>query len=380
MAHNTLLANLSLMARLPAMEHLPQTEHLPAIAQQSAMVQLHGLAQRSTIEEVEWSSARVASCRLFIKRDDLLHHAVSGNKLFKLFHHLHQAKNTAARGLISFGGAYSNHLYALARVAKALKLPSLGIIRGEEAACDNPTLHKLQGCGMHLVRLSREQYRRKMDPLFLAEIKTCYEDFYLIPEGGAGVLGAQGFADYADAVTAQLEKQNLHIDSVWLPAGTGTSVAGLAARWHNVHAVGALALQDPSAYKREIHSWTDKLCGARPIHPVKWHGFDGRFGRITASIIDICRSFYDQTGVLLDPIYGGKVLLALQKAFDQGLHNQHILLIHTGGNQGWRGVIERSPLVPPVICDALTQYFQDVPSFRLNDADLTLGIAANADN
>ncbi|HMW72516.1 MAG TPA: pyridoxal-phosphate dependent enzyme, partial [Cellvibrionaceae bacterium] len=285
----------------------------------------------------------------------------------------------AARGVISFGGAYSNHLYALARVAKALNLPAVAIIRAGDADLNNPTLSELRAQGMQLLPISREQYRRKMEPAFSAELTTRYADFYLIPEGGAGVLGAQGFADYAEAVSAQLRAQDITPDSVWLPAGTGTSVAGLASRWHNVQAVGALAITDPKPYTQAVEAWTQQLTGSAGVHRVNWHGFDRPFGKIPASILDVCREFWCETGVLFDPIYGGKVLLALQKAFAQGLRNQQILILHTGGNQGWRGVLNR-PQADAHLQDALNQYFQDTASFMLHDADLTLGIAANAVN
>jgi len=341
---------------------------------------LHALAQLAPIQPVAWPCAQAANCRLWIKRDDLLHPAVSGNKLFKLFHHLQQAKKSAARGLISFGGAYSNHLYALARVAKALNMPALAIIRGEEVDLDNPTLRELHALRMHLVPISREQYRRKLEPAFMAELTERYAHYYVIPEGGAGVLGAQGFADYAEAVSAQLIEQDIEVDTVWLPAGTGTSVAGLASRWHNVQAVGALALANAAPYIQEIEVLIGQLRANKLGHSVTWHGFDMPFGKIPASIIDVCRDFWRATGVLLDPIYGGKVLLALQKAFAEGLRDQHILLVHTGGNQGWRSVLARPQVNCTKLQDALSQYFQDASSFMLSDADLTLGIAANADD
>lgn len=342
--------------------------------------QLHALAQRSQVQLVNWSCAQAVNCRVWIKRDDLLHPAVSGNKLFKLFHHLKQAQNQQAKGLISFGGAYSNHLYALARVAKALNLPAVAIIRASVAEQHNPTLDELRALGMQLVPISREQYRRKMEPEFTAELKTRFADFYLIPEGGAGILGAQGFADYAEAVSAQLMNHNITPDSIWLPAGTGTSVAGLASRWHNVQAVGALAMQDKQPYTQAIATWAQQLAGTACAHEVTWHGFEFPFGKTPATIIDLCQEFWGETGVLLDPIYGGKVLLALQKAFARGLRNQDLLIIHTGGNQGWRGVLNRPQANRQTLQEALDRYFQDTTSFMLNDADLTLGMAVHAVN
>ncbi|HRH76535.1 MAG TPA: pyridoxal-phosphate dependent enzyme [Cellvibrionaceae bacterium] len=335
---------------------------------------LFALAQRAHLQPVTWSCAAAAHCRIWIKRDDLLHAAVSGNKLFKLFHHLLTAKKSAARGLLSFGGAYSNHLYAMAQVAKAQQLPAVAIIRGTDADLENPTLARLRNEGMQLMPVSREQYRLKMQPSFIEQLKTQFSGFYLIPEGGAGFLGAQGFVDYAQAVSAQLLAQDITVDAVWLPAGTGTSVAGLAACWHNVHAVGALAMQDRQPYVEAVEVLRHQLAGVDGAHGVSWHGFDIPFGKTPASIIEICRAFWDETGVLFDPIYGGKLLLALQKAFSNGLRHQQILIIHTGGNQGWQGVFNRTRVNTCELQDAFSHYMQNKTQFLLQDSDLTLGI------
>ncbi|HEY6529455.1 MAG TPA: pyridoxal-phosphate dependent enzyme [Cellvibrionaceae bacterium] len=338
---------------------------------------IYALAQRAAIQPVSWSRASAANCRIWVKRDDLLHEAVSGNKLFKLFYYLHEAAAVKSCGIISFGGAYSNHLYALAKVAQAINLPSVGIIRGEECDLQNPTLAELNTCGMQLQRVDRTSYRHKTSAEFNAQLTEQYPGYYLIPEGGAGVLGAQGFADYAEAVSAQLINNDLAMDSIWLPAGTGTSVAGLAARWHNIQAVCALALNEPATYTQAIAAWTRQLCQAQPSlkpYPIAWHGFALPFGKLTASILEACRAFWCETGLLFDPIYGGKVLLALQKAFDSGLRNQHILIIHTGGVQGWRGFFSRKNNIPDEIEHAVTAYFADKTSFILDDTDLTLGI------
>ena len=338
---------------------------------------IHALAQRSSIQPVNWPCAHSANCRIWVKRDDLLHPVVSGNKLFKLFHHLKQAAELKSAGLISFGGAYSNHLYALARVAHSLNMPSVGIIRGEECDTQNPTLMDLTAFKMHVQPVSREVYRTKTQEPFLAQLNEKYPGFYVIPEGGAGVLGAQGFVDYAEAVADQLIKAGIVIDSVWLPAGSGTSVAGLAARWQNLQAVCAFATNNPKPFMDEITLLSSQVCQrlqnriTQP-HLISWHGFNIPFGKLPESIIDICWAFWQETGVLFDPIYGGKVLLALQKAFENGLRGKNILLLHTGGVQGWRGFLAHKN-IPSEFEAALAHYWQGTHSFILNDTDLTLG-------
>ncbi|MEY4589220.1 MAG: hypothetical protein RL497_1296 [Pseudomonadota bacterium] len=330
-------------------------------------------AQRPVIQPVNWSSAKRANCRIWVKRDDLIHPQVSGNKLFKLFHYVRQASALKSAGLISFGGAYSNHLYALARVASTINLPCVGIIRGEENTLQNPTLAELTHCGMQLECVGRAEYRQKMDAQFSAQLQEKYPGFYVIPEGGAGVLGARGFADYAEAVSAQLINENLNIHSVWLPAGTGTSVAGLAAHWPNIQAVCALALSEPQPYIQAVAAWTHELQKTAThlnAHPVVWHGFNIPFGKLPQAIMECCWAFWCETGLLFDPIYGSKVLFALQRAFEQGLRDQNILILHTGGIQGWRGFFTGKHSIPNEFEHAVAHYLTQTQPFILNDIDL----------
>ena len=234
------------------------------------------------------------------------------------------------------------------------------------------------------MRVDRATYRQKMNAEFLAQLSLLYPAYYVIPEGGAGLLGAQGFADYAEGVSSQLQENDLAIDSIWLPSGTGTTVAGLSARWPNVQAVCALALDQPQHYIAEIAGWSSQLqrsdLNNEKLNPIGWHGFNVPFGKLPASIMECCLAFWRETGVVFDPIYGSKVLFALQQAFANGLRNQNILIIHTGGVQGWRGFLVGKQAVPKEFQDAVEHYVADRASFILDDTDLTLGLSAPAKN
>lgn len=343
------------------------------------------LAQRTPLQRVEWSHARAANCQIWLKRDDLVHHAVSGNKLFKLFHPVKHALSSGCQGLISFGGRHSNHLYALAKLSQALKLPCAAIVRGDEI---NPNseqgtlLDELRGLGMQLQPVARSVYRQKNQIEFLSTLRRQFPSYYIIPEGGEGLLGAQGFADYALGLKRQLQTANTHIDSVWLACGTGTTLAGLATSDLNLQAVCALATPEQQAYKIGIEQLTCQLrqkLNATPAeaNPVGWHGFDVPFGKLPPPMLATCVEFWRENGVLMDPIYGAKVLYALHKAFANGLRNRRIVVIHTGGVQGWRGFSKQASSCPG-FCDTVDYYLADRTAFLLQDSDLTLGLSAQA--
>lgn len=130
--------------------------------------------------------------KLWVKRDDLLHHTISGNKWRKLKYPLQYAIERQAKGLLSFGGAYSNHLHALAAIGQQLALPTQAIVRGEASSQYNPTLSDAKRWGMALQFVDRQQYRLRQEPTWLAELAALYPDYYLIPEGGSCELALPG--------------------------------------------------------------------------------------------------------------------------------------------------------------------------------------------
>lgn len=343
------------------------------------------LAQRTPLQCVDWSYARAANCQIWLKRDDLIHPAVSGNKLFKLFHPVKNAQASGCQGLLSFGGRHSNHLYALAKLSQALNLPSAALVRGDEinlGAQQGELLDELGTLGMQLRPVARDVYRQKNQSEFLNDLRRQFPNYYIIPEGGEGLLGAMGFADYALGLKQQLQTADVQVDSVWLGCGTGTTLAGLATSIQNLQGVCALAMQEQQAYTNALEQVTGQLryqLNATPAgaNPVGWHGFDLPFGRLSQPLLENCLEFWRETGVLMDPIYGAKVLYALRKAFANGLRNRRMLIIHTGGVQGWRGFSKQTAAVPG-FCDTVDYYLADRTAFLLQDSDLTLGLSVQA--
>lgn len=174
----------------------------------------------SPLQQIKLKNPNVS---LFVKREDLLHPFVSGNKYRKLKYNLLQAKVENAKTVLTFGGAFSNHIAAVAFAAKENGFRSIGIIRGEEIRSkidDNPTLSFAQSCGMELDFVSREEYRCKTDSEFFGKMSQKWGDFYLIPEGGTNELAVKGCEEI-------LNKGDQMFDYVCCAVGTGGTISGL---------------------------------------------------------------------------------------------------------------------------------------------------------
>src|SRR5690606_31837894 len=163
------------------------------------------------------------SIELFIKRKDIIHHLISGNKFRKLNYNLIKAKNEECHALLTFGGTYTNHIAAVAAAGKEQVFKTISVIRGEEVkdnVGENPTLHFAQECGMELKFVSRSEYRNKHNNSFINELKTEYGDFCLLPEGGTNELAVKGCEEI-------LTHEDAEFDFICCPVGTGGTISGL---------------------------------------------------------------------------------------------------------------------------------------------------------
>ncbi|MCW3467487.1 1-aminocyclopropane-1-carboxylate deaminase/D-cysteine desulfhydrase [Chitinophaga nivalis] len=259
-------------------------------------------------------------------RLDQLHPAISGNKWFKLKYNLAAAKAAGATRIVTFGGAYSNHIAATAVACKMAGFAATGIIRGEQPAIPGHTLQQAAAHGMELVFVSREDYKNKYDP---SQWYYHQADTLVIPEGGHNAAGAQGCEEI---LTIHPTAGYTHI---LCAAGTGTTLAGLinqAAPSQQV--IGIPVLKGAQFLEKDI---SDLL---RPDHTAQWrllydhHG--GGYAKISPGLIDFINTFYQETGIPTDIIYTGKLLLAFRELVQQGYFpdNSRVLLIHTGGLQG----------------------------------------------
>ncbi|CAM4007577.1 1-aminocyclopropane-1-carboxylate deaminase [Pseudomonas reidholzensis] len=276
-----------------------------------------------------------ANLQLAVLRLDLIDPLISGNKWFKLRDHLIQAKSTGAPGLISLGGNHSNHLHALAGAGKRFGFATAGLLRGHPQ--DTPTVRDLQAMGMHLHWLGYGGYRARHEPGFWAPWQALYPGWQCIPEGGGGVQGAQGCRLIVEQAQAQLSTLGWDdYDAWWLPAGTGTTVAGLVlaeAGRHGVH--GALAVPHDHGVAQTVAS----LAGAQgyQLH----EACRGGFARIDDDLLAFIADTGHTTGLPLEAVYTGKALLALRAQFAAGQFapGTRLIFLHTGGLQGRRGYL-----------------------------------------
>lgn len=289
----------------------------------------------SRIDEVSFEE-KGRSFHFSVKRDDLIDELVSGNKWRKLRLYVEQALHKGAIGLVTFGGAYSNHLVATAKACHILGLKSVGFVRGEELhASSNATLAQCADFGMELVFVDRETYRQKDDWDYLTGIKHGFPGHVVVPEGGKGFYGMLGCQDILR------ETPNEYSD-VFIAAGTGTTAAGVilsAPTNTKVHVVSALkgAFMRESVMNELKNVLTDEELMedflSRAVFHEEFHF--GGYGKTTSELFEFMQEFTRQTGVPLDKVYTAKAAFALLSFLRSNDDlNGKPLFIHTGGLQG----------------------------------------------
>jgi 1-aminocyclopropane-1-carboxylate deaminase len=268
---------------------------------------------------------------LFIKREDQLHPIISGNKFRKLKYNLAEAKRLGYKKLLTFGGAFSNHIVAVAGAGKEFGFETIGIIRGEELQEkieENPSLSVAQQFGMKLVFVSRDAYRLKETPEFIKEMKSQFGDFYLLPEGGTNELAIKGCEEI-------LSEDDIEFSHICSSIGTGGTISGIinsAASHQNIIGFSSLKgdfLQNDIAKFANQKNWS-----------VNCEYHFGGYGKITNELIEFINSFYLEHAIPLDPIYTGKMMFGIFDLIQKDFFppNSKILAIHTGGLQGIAGM------------------------------------------
>jgi 1-aminocyclopropane-1-carboxylate deaminase len=266
-----------------------------------------------------------------IKREDQIHDFVSGNKYRKLKYNLAEAINKNSICLLTFGGAYSNHIAAVASAGFEMGLETIGIIRGEEIAertAGNPTLSFAKSKGMQLHFVSREEYKKKTDLRFINFLREKFGEFYLIPEGGTNELAVRGCEEI-------LNKSDLGFDYICTPVGTGGTIAGLINASGPDQTVLGFSSLKGTFQKETIETFTTK----RNYYLTDAYCFGG-YAKIDSKLIRFINEFKENSGIPLDPIYTGKMMYGIFDLLKQGYfkENSRILAIHTGGLQGIAGM------------------------------------------
>ena len=276
---------------------------------------------------------------LFIKREDEIHPLVSGNKFRKLKYNLQEANRQEKTTLLTFGGAFSNHILATAVAGKLAEFKTIGIIRGDELGRDlektlatNSTLKNAREYGMEFQFISRENYRNKTDTTFLKNLEDKYGDFYLIPEGGTNELAIKGCEEILTA-------QDTQFDYICSCVGTGGTISGIinSAKTHQ-KVLGFPALKG-DFLEKEILNISNKNNNWELIKDYHFGGY----GKYNKELIHCINQFKKDTKIPLDPIYTGKMMFGVldmirKNEFPKG---SKILVIHTGGLQGIEGFNQR---------------------------------------
>ncbi|MDR2307829.1 MAG: pyridoxal-phosphate dependent enzyme [Paucimonas sp.] len=278
---------------------------------------------------------RQAGIEAAILRLDLVDPLISGNKWFKLRHHLLAARQAGSPGLISLGGNHSNHLHALAAAGKRFGFATVGLLRGHPQ--DTPTVNDLRAFGMQLHWLGYGGYRARHEAGFWAPWQARYPDWHCIPEGGGGLAGAQGCALIVEQCKAQLATLGwTDYDAWWLAAGTGTTLAGLVLAEAGEHPVyGALAVPPDHGVAEQVAA----LVGATGyvLHDASRGGF-ARLDEVLLAFVDEAER---HAAIPLEALYTGKALLALRDQVEAGrfVPGTRLVFLHTGGLQGRRGYL-----------------------------------------
>ncbi|WP_375057102.1 1-aminocyclopropane-1-carboxylate deaminase/D-cysteine desulfhydrase [Zobellella sp. DQSA1] len=295
-----------------------------------AWQRLYRQTNRSPLQQVCHPLLERHRISLHIKRDDLLHPYISGNKWRKLKYVLRQALTEQARGLLSFGGAYSNHLHALAAAGRRLGLPTVGLVRGEPHSATNPTLSDARRWGMTLEFVERSEYRCRQDPGWLAALADRHPGYRLIPEGGSEPLALPG--------VAELWRELPVADELILPVASGGTLAGLlSARPAGVRLTGYAVLKG--------HGWL--AATVQQLHPpaagddgwrlqLDHHG--GGYAKCSSEDRGRIVRLASALAVPLEPVYSGKAMLGLFRDIEAGMYpaGSRLIFLHTGGLQGAR--------------------------------------------
>jgi 1-aminocyclopropane-1-carboxylate deaminase len=310
------------------------------------MIKNNHMSPLQTIEHPIFSGYNI---KVQIKRDDLIHHIISGNKWRKLQCNLQHIQMQGFSGALSFGGSYSNHIHAFAFACYQLGIPSIGIIRGEAEYATNYTLRWAQHWGMKCYFVDRKSYRRRFDADFLAELTLQHPNYFIIPEGGSNHLAVNGVSE----IMTELAKQTV-FDTLLTPVGSGGTLAGLisgdAKTFRNQtkeHKLLGVAVLKQAEYLTEE---VKKLLTSEGSKHNNWEIMTsfhrGGYGKFSNEDVSRIIEFNQQSNLTFEPVYSGKMLLAFLDLLEQGYFqkNERIVLLHTGGIQGIAGMLEQQRL------------------------------------
>lgn len=289
----------------------------------------------SILQEIIIPRFSARGIKLFVKRDDLIHEEVSGNKWRKLKYNLLQVQQGNYTGVFTFGGAYSNHLLATASSANLAKIKSIGFVRGEELTTNsNQTLKRCEELGMQLIFISREEYALRNDKQYIDEVKSEHINFYFIPEGGGNYLGMVGCQEIWKEI-------NEPVDEVFVAQGTTATSCGLLlgkpadSKLHVIPVLKGFDVYEEMFAKLKWFLFQDELAIEllEDVQILADYHFGG-YGKYTRELLTFIQEIYSEYQLPLDPIYTAKAFYGMLHELESKQYdNKQVLFVHTGGIQ-----------------------------------------------
>ena len=284
------------------------------------------------IQQLNCALLKEKNISLGVKRDDLLHPLISGNKWRKLKYNLIRMKELKKTQLLTFGGAFSNHIHACAAAGKMFNLTTHAIVRGPEIDNNNPTIQFAKQCGMQLHAVNRIEYRKRHDQAYLDALQTRFPNAYIIPEGGTNSLALPG--------CKELVKSLPEHDYLICPTGSGGTLAGLIeGSALTTKVIGIAVLKQGEYLKEDIIKLSSKA-----KYQNNWQLLtdfhDGGYGKFSPQLWQFCQNMNANHALPLEPIYSGKMMYALWQLIAQDYFpsGSKIIAVHTGGLQGLNGL------------------------------------------
>ena len=291
--------------------------------------------QSTPLEKVESQFLVKYGITLHIKRDDLIHPEISGNKWRKLKYNFLEARKQNLNTILTFGGAYSNHIAATAAAAYKYGFKCIGVIRGEELnPTSNETLKKAHELGMGLNFISRADYRNRSENSFINSLKERFGDCFVIPEGGSNILALKGCTEIVDEIDTEF-------DVIVSAVGSGGTIAGLTCGLNpNQQALGICVLKGSNYLDESVNALINE---SSSDNRAKWkinhdHHLGG-YAKYNDPLIEFINHFKLDQGIQLDPIYTGKMIFAVHNLIKERYFEPEtrIVALHTGGLQGIKG-------------------------------------------
>lgn len=286
------------------------------------------VTERTPLQKIEDPFILSAGVNLYVKRLDMNHPYISGNKWYKLKYNIPEIEKTAHKTVLTFGGAYSNHIAAVAVAGEEFGFRTIGVIRGEEQRELNGTLSFAIRNGMKLHFVSREDYRKKESKEFISSLSQQFGDFYLLPEGGSNDLAVKGCGEILNDV-------KIPFNWVCSSCGTGATLAGLILSLkQGQQAIGFSSLKGANYLEEEVEK---QLSHFQINSSSNWQINNdyhfGRYAKTPKELLDFIRQFEMENNIPLDNIYTGKMMFGIydlvKKSFFK--RGETIIALHTGG-------------------------------------------------